>query len=114
MASLKLCLRSGGKTQIRRSRVESLEDFTYSALQKIAGDTFPGLTGREEFCYEDDEGEWVTLASDSDLAECVQVMDVLAKKVLRIEISGLDAQGARDSGEFTAFAFPCRAVCECG
>lgn len=86
MASLKLCLQVGARKQIRRSRVDSLADFTYAALQKIAAETFPDLPAGVEFGYEDDEGELVTLASDADVAECVDVMDVAGKKTLRIEI----------------------------
>lgn len=89
MASLKLCLDVGGRKQIRRSRVESLTDFTFSALRKIVADTFPDLSGKEELGYEDDEGELVTLTNDADLAECVSCMEVGSKKTLRIEILGI-------------------------
>lgn len=86
MASLKLCLQTGQRSQIRRSRIDSLPDFTFSALQKIANDIFPGLSGEHEYGYEDEDGELVTLLTDDDVAECVKVMDVAGKKTLRIEI----------------------------
>lgn len=86
MASLKLCCNVSGKKTIRRARIESVDDFTFSALKKIVADTFPDLTGAEELGYEDDDGELVTLSNDSDVRECMTFMDVATKKSLRIEI----------------------------
>ena len=87
MASIKLCLNQGGKQQLRRTRVKTLDELTFNHLQHLVGEVFPevsqtGLT----FGYDDDEGEFVTIASDRDLRECYEVMDTEAKKALRIEI----------------------------
>lgn len=121
MASLKLCLQTGPKKQIRRSRIDSLADFSFTALLNVVADTFPGLPSTIELGYEDDEGELITLASDSDVQECVSVMDVAGKKTLRIEIicneistaaAGLDIDTSEwGSGSYgRATPFPTRLV----
>ena len=87
MASLKLSLNQGNKQQLRRTRVKSLGELTFSHLQQLFRDVFPEVpsTGLS-FGYDDDEGEFVTIASDRDLKECFEVMDTEGKKALRIEI----------------------------
>jgi hypothetical protein len=87
-ATLKLCLNQGGKTQLRRTRVKSLAEFNYSHLQALVAEVFPevplaGVT----FGYEDDESEFVTIASDRDLLECYEVMEPEKRKALRIIIN---------------------------
>ncbi len=95
MASLKLCLHTGSKKQIKRSRVDSLADFSFSALKKIAMDTFGELSHAAEFGYEDEDKEIVSIANDTDLAECVAVMGVSATKTLRIEITVPEQEATR-------------------
>ena len=104
MASLKLCMHTGAKKLIKRSRVESLSDFTFSALRKIAVDTFGELPSTAEFGYEDEDNEMVTIANDTDLTECIEVMGVSVSKTLRIEITVPEQQSAKpallvDTGE---------------
>ncbi len=88
MANLKLCLNQGGKTQLRRARVKSsFAEFTFAQLQALVSEMFPELAlATVTFGYEDDESEFVTIASDRDLMECYEVMEP-EKKALRIIIN---------------------------
>jgi hypothetical protein len=86
--TLKLCLNQGGKSQLRRTRVNSLVDFTFVQLQALVADVFPEVPAVNTcFGYEDDEAEFVTIAGDRDLRECYEVMQPECKKALRIIIN---------------------------
>lgn len=87
-ALIKFSFCSGGKSQLRRTRVPSLEALNFTLLQDLASEVFPEAPkGRLEFSYEDDEGEKVNISNDRDYAECCQVMDTVNKKALRIELT---------------------------
>nr|CAB3484989.1 unnamed protein product [Digitaria exilis] len=60
----------------------------YHLLEEIAK-RFKLTTGAFQLKYKDDEDEWVILASDSDLQECVDVLDSIGSRNVKLQVRDL-------------------------
>ncbi|GJN02464.1 hypothetical protein PR202_ga19817 [Eleusine coracana subsp. coracana] len=60
----------------------------YNLLEEIAK-RFKLVTGAFQLKYKDDEDEWVILANDSDLQECVDVMDSIGSRNVKLQVRDL-------------------------
>uniref|UniRef100_A0A453CB81 PB1 domain-containing protein n=3 Tax=Aegilops tauschii TaxID=37682 RepID=A0A453CB81_AEGTS len=60
----------------------------YHLLEEIAK-RFKLSTGVFQLKYKDDEDEWVIMANDSDLQECVDVMDSMGTRNVKLQVRDL-------------------------
>uniref|UniRef100_A0A0E0PB03 Protein NLP2 n=1 Tax=Oryza rufipogon TaxID=4529 RepID=A0A0E0PB03_ORYRU len=60
----------------------------YHLLEEIAK-RFKLPTGAFQLKYKDDEDEWVILANDSDLQECVDVLDSIGSRIVKLQVRDL-------------------------
>ncbi|CAN6249757.1 unnamed protein product [Urochloa humidicola] len=60
----------------------------YHLLEEIAK-RFKLTTGAFQLKYKDDEDEWVILASDSDLQECVDILDSIGSRNVKLQVRDL-------------------------
>ncbi|GJN27170.1 hypothetical protein PR202_gb15167 [Eleusine coracana subsp. coracana] len=60
----------------------------YNLLEEIAK-RFKLVAGAFQLKYKDDEDEWVILANDSDLQECVDVMDSIGSRNVKLQVRDL-------------------------
>jgi hypothetical protein len=60
----------------------------YHLLEEIAK-RFKLTTGAFQLKYKDDEDEWVILASDADLQECVDVLDSIGSRNVKLQVRDL-------------------------
>ncbi|TVU15404.1 hypothetical protein EJB05_38923, partial [Eragrostis curvula] len=60
----------------------------YNLLEEIAK-RFKLATGAFQLKYKDDEDEWVILANDSDLQECVDVLDSIGSRNVKLQVRDL-------------------------
>ncbi|XP_062186251.1 protein NLP2-like [Phragmites australis] len=60
----------------------------YHLLEEIAK-RFKLPTGAFQLKYKDDEDEWVILANDSDLQECVDVLDSIGSRNVKLQVRDL-------------------------
>jgi hypothetical protein len=60
----------------------------YHLLEEIAK-RFKLSTGTFQLKYKDDEDEWVILANDSDLQECVDVLDSMGSCNVKLQVRDL-------------------------
>jgi hypothetical protein len=60
----------------------------YNLLEEIAK-RFKLKTGAFQLKYKDDEDEWVILANDSDLQECVDVLDSIGTSIVKLQVRDL-------------------------
>lgn len=60
----------------------------YHLLEEIAK-RFRLTTGAFQLKYKDDEDEWVILASDSDLQECVDILDSIGSRNVKLQVRDL-------------------------
>ncbi|XP_062226053.1 protein NLP2-like [Phragmites australis] len=60
----------------------------YNLLEEIAK-RFKLTTGAFQLKYKDDEDEWVILANDSDLQECVDVLDSIGSRNVKLQVRDL-------------------------
>ncbi|OEL24510.1 Protein NLP2 [Dichanthelium oligosanthes] len=60
----------------------------YHLLEEIAK-RFKLTTGAFQLKYKDDEDEWVILANDSDLQECVDVLDSIGSRNVKLQVRDL-------------------------
>ncbi|KAL5216110.1 hypothetical protein ABZP36_007511 [Zizania latifolia] len=57
----------------------------YNLLEEIAK-RFKLSTGAFQLKYKDDEDEWVILANDSDLLECIDVLDSIGSRNVKLQV----------------------------
>ncbi|KAL6650966.1 hypothetical protein ACP70R_009891 [Stipagrostis hirtigluma subsp. patula] len=60
----------------------------YHLLEEVAR-RFKLTTGAFQLKYKDDEDEWVILANDSDLQECVDVLDSIGSRNVKLQVRDL-------------------------
>jgi hypothetical protein len=60
----------------------------YYLLEEIAK-RFKLTTGAFQLKYKDDEDEWVILANDPDLQECVDVLDSIGTRIVKLQVRDL-------------------------
>lgn len=77
----------------------------YQLLEEIAK-RFKLSTGTFQLKYKDDEDEWVILANDSDLQECVDVMDSMGSCNVKLQVRDLPCLISSSSGSSTCLRLP--------
>jgi hypothetical protein len=60
----------------------------YHLLEEVAK-RFKLATGAFQLKYKDDEDEWVILANDADLQECVDVLDSIGSRSVKLQVRDL-------------------------
>ncbi|XP_008791813.1 protein NLP2-like isoform X2 [Phoenix dactylifera] len=69
-------------------------------LFEEVGKRFRLLAGTFQLKYMDDEEEWVTLASDSDLQECIEVLEYIGSHSVKLQVrdaaSAIGSSGSSD------------------
>ncbi|XP_058094279.1 protein NLP8-like [Magnolia sinica] len=67
-------------------------------LLEEVGRRFKLLTGTFQLKYLDDEDEWVMLASDSDLQECVEILESVGSRSVKLLVRDLPCAEASSAG----------------
>jgi hypothetical protein len=112
-ATIKLCAYRGGRTQLRRARVKSLDAFTFAELQSIAADVFPDASpSLMSFCFEGANGT-TAVVCDRDLRACCELAAPADRRILRLVVNFAcddeKATAAKDAGKTDGLNFNLRA-----